>query len=248
MPSPLASLSAAVGSLLDRARRRFETLRPTYDAVAVGLVLLVTVSVVGGIVGLGAVFDATIDREVTVDNPDRPSEAACDSFGDEDSLIGERCDQPKRIDVDVGEELQGTLGEYVVYGLFGVPIWWGLFAVALHAGARLTGGSGSLGDSFVIAAWAIVPELLRLAAGLAAIWYALSTATIDGETFGAVANEIVAAIGAMRAPLLVVSALVIGIQWVIAVAGLEASHDLDRVTAGTVAGALALIGFLLAAV
>ena len=248
MPSPLASLSATVGSLLDRARRRFETLRPTHDAVAVGLVLLVTVSTVGGIVGLGAVFDATIDREVTVDNPERPSAATCDSFGDEDSLIGERCDRPERVDVDVGEEIRDTVGEYAAYGLFGVPIWWGLFAVALHAGARLAGGSGSLSDSFVIAAWAIVPELLRLAAGLAAIWYALATATIDGETLGAVANETVAAIGAMRAPLLAISALVIGVQWVIVVAGLEASHDLDRATAGTVAGALAVIGFLLAAV
>ena len=247
MPSPLAALSAAVGSLLDRSRRHFETSRSRSGAVAVGLVLLVTLATVGGIVGLGAAFDATIDREVTVDNPDRPSETTCESFGD-DSLIGEQCDRPERIDVDVGEELRRATGDYVAYGLFGVPIWWGIFALALHGGARLAGGDGSVGDSFVIAAWALVPEILRLAAGLAAVWYALSTATVGGETIRAIANEIVAAIGTIQVPLIVASALVIAVQWVIVVGGLEAAHDLDRGTAGAVAGAFAVLGFLLAAV
>lgn len=248
MPSPLSALPAAVGSLLDRSRRRFETPRERPGAVAAGIVLVVTLATVGGVVGLGAAFDATIDREVTVDNPDRPPESTCDAFGDDDSLIGERCDRPQRADVDVGEELRRATGDYVAYGLFGVPIWWGIFALALHGGARFAGGSGSLGDSCVIAAWALVPELLRLAAGLAAVWYALSTAAVDGETVRAIADEIVAAIGTMRAPLLAASALVVAVQWVIVAGGLEAAHDLDRGTAGRVAGAFALFGFALAAV
>lgn len=52
----------------------------------------------------------------------------------------------------------------------------------------------------------------------------------------------------MRTPLLAVSALVVAVQWVIVVGGLEATHDLDRGTAGRVAGAFAALGFLLAAV
>jgi len=248
MPSPLALPSGAVGSLLDRSRGHFETVRPRSGAVAAGLVLLVTVSTVAGIFALGAAFDATIDREVTVENPDRPPEATCESFGDDDSLVGERCDRPKRVDVDVGEELRSATGDYVAYGAFGVPIWWGIFALALHGGARLAGGSGSVGDSFVIAAWAILPEIVRLGGGIAAVWYALSTTAVDGATIEAIANEIVAAIGAMQAPLLGVSAVVIAVQWVIVVGGLEATHGLDRGTAGTVAGAFAVLGFLLAAV
>lgn len=248
MPSPIAPLSRAVGSLLDRSRAHFETVRPRSGAVAVGLVLLVTVSTVAGILALGAAFDATIDSEVTVDNPDRPPEATCETWGDDDSLIGERCDRPKRIEVDVGEELRSATGDYVAYALFGVPIWWGIFALVLHGGARLAGGSGSVGDSFVIAAWAILPEILRLAAGLAAIRYALSATTVDGATIEAIANEIVAAIGTMEATLLAASALVIAVQWVIVVGGLEAAHDLDRGTAGTVAGAFAALAFLLAVV
>ncbi|MFO8114547.1 MAG: Yip1 family protein [Halorubrum sp.] len=248
MPSPFAALAEGVGSLLDGARRHFERDRPRSGAVAVGLVLFVTAATVAGVLALGVAFDATIDREVTVDNPDRPPEATCESFGDDDSLIGERCDRPERIDVDVGEELRRATGDYAGYGLFGVPIWWAIFALALHGGARLAGGSGSVGDSFAIAAWALVPEVIRLAAGLAAIWYALATATVDGETVEAIANQIVAAIGAMDAPLLAVSALVVAIQWVIVAGGLEAVHGLDRGTAGTVAGAFAVLVFLLAAV
>lgn len=248
MPSPFDPLANGVRSLLDSSRRHFERNRPRSGAVAIGLVLLVTLATVGGVLALGAAFDATIDREVTVDNPDRPPEATCESFGDDDSLIGEDCDRPERIDVDVGEELRRATGDYVGYGLFVVPVWWAIFALALHGGARLAGGSGSVGDSFAIAAWALVPEILRLAAGVAAIWYALATTTVTGETMRAIANEIVAAIGTIETPLLVASAIVVAIQWVVVAGGLQAAHDLDRGTAGTVAGAFAALGFLLAAV
>ncbi|MGQ3328908.1 YIP1 family protein [Halorubrum sp. FL23] len=250
MPSPLAPLSGVVGSLLDRSRAGFRRLKPGGKALAVGVVVVVTVATAVGVVALGAAFDATIDREVTVDNPDRPPESTCETFGedDESSVFAEQCDQPERIDVNVGEELQRATGGYVGYALIGVPIWWTVFALVLHGGARLAGGAGSIGDSFVIAAWAIAAEVARLTAGLAAIWYALASASVDGTTVEAIANELVAAISAMEGPLLVASAAVVAVQWVVVGGGLEAYHDLDRGVAGTVAGALALCGLLLAMV
>ncbi|KKF39715.1 hypothetical protein FK85_26360 [Halorubrum saccharovorum] len=249
MPSPLAAPSKLVSGLLDRSRAGFRWLKPDNQMFTVGVVVFVTLAATLGIVALGAAFDATIDREVTVDNSDRPPESTCEAFGDdEDSLVAEQCDEPERIDVDVGEELQSASGDYVGYALIGVPIWWAIFALALHGGARLAGGAGSLGDSFVIAAWAIAAELARLVAGLAAIWYALATTTVDGTTMESIAREIVAAISAMQGPLLAASAVVIGVQWVVVVGGLEAYHDLDRGVAGAVASVFALLGFVLAAV
>lgn len=249
MPSPLAAPASVASGVLDRARDHFESPKRTSGAVAVGLVLLVTAGTVAGVFVLGTAFDATIDREVTVDNPDRPPESTCDAFGDdEDSLIAEQCDRPARIDVDVGAELRSATTGYAGYAVVGIPIWWVVFGLVLHGGARFAGGSGSVGESFVIAAWAIVPELVRLAAGLAAIWYALATTTIEGTTMRAVAEEVIAAIGAVSTPLLAVSAVVIAVQWVIVVGGLEAVHDLDRGTAGTVAGVLAALAFLIALV
>jgi len=140
MPSPLAPLSGLVSGLLDRSRAGFRWLKPDKQALTVGVVVFVTLATTLGIVALGAAFDATIDREVTVDNPDYPPESTCETFGgDGDSVFVEQCDRPERIDVDVGEELRSASGEYVGYALIGVPIWWAIFALALH------GGRASLG-------------------------------------------------------------------------------------------------------
>jgi len=234
MPSPLAPLSGLVSGLLDRSRAGFRWLKPDKQALTVGVVVFVTLATTLGIVALGAAFDATIDREVTVDNPDYPPESTCETFGEDgDSVFVEQCDRPERIDVDVGEELRSASGEYVGYALIGVPIWWAIFALALHGGARASLGIGSLGDSFAIAAWAIAAEVVaRLVAGLGAIWYVLATTTVEGTTMESIATEIVAAISTMQGPLLVASAVVISVQWVVVVGGLEAYHDLDRGSRG----------------
>ncbi|MGM0448014.1 MAG: YIP1 family protein [Methanobacteriota archaeon] len=247
MPSPFAALADLPGSLLDRVRDAFDS--PRAGAVAVAIVVVVTIGTSLGIVALGGVFDATVDRQITVDNPDRPSESTCESFGDDaDSVLADQCDEPERVEVDAGEELRDAATGYIHYGLLGVPIWWVLFAGALHVGARIAGGSGSVGDSFVIAGWAIGVELLRLAVGLVAIWYALSNAALAGSTFEALSTELVAAITSATGPLLVASAVGIAVQWVVVVGGLEAEHDLDRGTAAGVATFFAVVALLLAAV
>lgn len=246
MPSPLAAVASLPGSLLDRVRDAFDS--PSAGAVAVVTVLVVTIGTSLGIVALGGVFDATVDQQITVDNPDRPAESTCETFGDDDSVVADRCEEPERIEVDAGAELRDAATGYVHYGLLGVPIWWALFSVALHVGARVAGGSGSVGESFVIAGWAIGVELLRVAVGLAAIWYALSNAAIAGSSFEALTTDLVAALTGVTGPLLVASAVGIAVQWVVVVGGLEAQHDLDRGTAAGVATVFAALALLLAAV
>ncbi|ELZ59320.1 MULTISPECIES: YIP1 family protein [Halorubrum] len=245
MPSPFALLPRPVGGLLDRVRDGFESPRAT--SVAVAMLVIVTIGTALGVVALGGIFDATIDQQVTVDNPDRPPESTCETFGDDpDSVFGERCDEPARIEVDAGAELREAADGYIHYGLIGVPIWWGIFALALHVGARVAGGEGSVGDSFLIAGWALVGELLRVIAGLAAIWFALSNAAITGSTGEAIARDAVAAITGTTGPLLVASAVAIAVQWAIVVGGLEARHDLGRGTAAGVATVFAAVALLLA--
>ena len=247
MPSPLAALASLPGGLVDRVRDAFGS--PRAGSVAVAMLVVVTVGTALGIVALGAVFDATVDQQITVDNPDRPPESTCETFGDDsDSVLADQCDEPKRIEVDAGEELRDAATGYIHYGLLGVPLWWIMFALALHVGARVAGGSGSVGDSFVIAGWALGAELLRLGAGIAAIWYALSNAAPAGSSFEALATDLVAAITGATGPLLVASAIAVAIQWVVVVAGLEAEHDLGRGAAAGVATFFAAIALLLAAV
>lgn len=247
MPSPIALPSRPIGGVLDRVSDAFES--PRAGPTAIAAVVFVTVGTALGIVALGAVFGATVDQQITVDNPDRPPEATCERFGDDaDSFVAERCDEPEQIEIDAGAELRDAATSSLHYALIGVPIWWALFALALHGGAWVAGGSGSVADSFVIAGWALVSELLRVVAGVAAIWYALSNAAITGGTLEALESDLVAAITSATEPLLVASAVAIAIQWVIVVGGLEAKHDLDRGTAAGVATVFAVIGLLLAAV
>ncbi|MDB2236430.1 YIP1 family protein [Halorubrum ezzemoulense] len=247
MPSPLAVLTSPIGSVLDRVRDAFDS--PRAGTVAVAMLVVVTIGTSVGIIALGAVFDATVDQQITVDNPDRPPESTCETFGDDpDSAFAEECDEPKQIEVDAGEELSDAANGYIHYGLLGVPIWWVAFALALHVGALVAGGSGSVGDSFVIAGWAIGAELLRLGAGIVAIWYTLSNAAPAGSSFEALTTDLVAAITSATGPLLVASAVAIAIQWVVVVGGLEAVHDLDRGPAAGVATFFAAIALLIAAV
>ncbi|MEZ3164008.1 YIP1 family protein [Halorubrum sp. RMP-47] len=247
MPSPLAAFASPIGRVLDRVRDAFDS--PRAETVAVATLVVVTVGTSLGIVALGGVFDATVDRQITVDNPDRPPESTCETFGDDpDSVFAEECDEPARIEVDAGEELRDAASGYVHYGLLGVPLWWAFFAVALHVGARVAGGSGSASDAFVIAGWAMAGELLRVAAGVAGIWYVLSNASVAGPTPEALANDVVAAVTSATGPLLAASAVAIAVQWVIVVAGLEATYDLDRGVAAGVATFFAAIALLIAAV
>ena len=246
MPSPLAALASPIGHLLDRVRDAFDS--PRAGAVAVAMLVIVTIGTTLGIVALGGIFDATVDQQITVDNPDRPPESTCETFGDDsDSVFAEECDEPAKIEVDAGSELRDAATGYLHYGLLGVPLWWALFAVALHLGARVAGGSGSATDAFVIAGWALVGELLRVGAGVAGIWYALSNATISGSTGEAVAGDVVAAITGATGPLLVASAVAIAVQWVVVVGGLEAEYDLGRGAAAGVATFFAVPALLLAA-
>ena len=245
MSTPLAALTRPLGALLDRVRSAFRG----RDAatVAIAMLVLVTIGTSVGILALGAVFDATVDQQITIDNPDRPSESTCETFGD-DSAFADECDEPARIEVDAGGVIQEGTGDYLHYGLIGVPIWWAVFGLALHGGARLAGGSGSVGDSFVVAGWALVGELLRVIAGLAAIWYVLSTATFTGATIETLGPELLAAITTANGPLLVASAVAVAVQWVIVVGGLEAEHDLDRGSAAGVATVFAAVTLLVTAV
>ncbi|RLM52494.1 YIP1 family protein [Halorubrum sp. Atlit-28R] len=247
MPSPFAALASLPGSVLDRVRDGFDS--PHAGTVAVAMLVVATIGTSLGIVALGGVFDATVDQGITVDNPDRPSESTCETFGDEPgSMFAEECDEPERIEVDAGEELRDAATGFIHYGLLGVPLWWVVFALALHVGALVAGGSGSAGDSFVIAGWAVGAELLRLGAGIVGIWYTLSNADPAGSSFEALTTDLVAAVTGLTGPLLVASAVAIAIQWVIVVAGLESRHDLGRGAAAGVATFFAASALALAAV
>lgn len=245
MPSPLSALRGAGTAALDRSAGFFEREWVRSPVVVLVVVAAVAVLTAAGVAGLGVVFEATIDQQITVDNPAHTPDWVCEDEGPS-SAFADGCDEPETIQVDAGSELRDVAMEFVPVILIGVPIWWIVFGGVLHLGARLANGEGSIGDSLAIAAWAIVPELLRLAAGIVAIHYALDAAAISGATPEALVDDATAAMASVEGPLAVASLLTIAVQWWIVVGGLETRHDLPRDAAAGLAALFGVIAFLFA--
>lgn len=245
MPSPPSALRGAGSAALDRSAAFFEREWVRSPVVVLVIVAAVAVLTAAGVAGLGVVFEATIDQQVTVDNPAHTPDWVCENE-EPNSAFADGCDEPETIRVDAGEQLREVTMRFVPILLVGVPIWWVVFGGALHVGTLVAGGDGSIGDSLSIAAWALVPELLRLAAGIVAIRLALDAASVGGTTPEALVDEATAAITSVEGPLAVASLLTIAVQWWIVVGGLETRHDLSRGAAAGLAALFGVVAFLFA--
>ncbi|GAB3410592.1 hypothetical protein GCM10027435_01370 [Haloparvum alkalitolerans] len=246
MPSTFARLRAALGRAATAPHRFFDRRSPSLGT-AVVVVLAVAVCVSLGIVALGAVFDATIDATVTVENPDRPPEWVCEQHGTDgggdgtdggtatDGPFASSCEEPEYVDVDAGAELRDAVGGYVHYGFLGVLLWWVFSAGVFHAAARFAGGSARFGASLTAAAWALVPELLRMGAALALLYGALRSATVSAAGMEALADDVLAALATVEPWLVVASLLTVALEWWILAAAGESFHDLSRSSAAVAA-------------
>lgn len=232
-----------------RPDRYFKSREP--DA-ARGLVVaaLVTIASVALVAGLGVVFTEKIDGTVMIDNPDRPSEAFCDS--DPNSMFTEMsevsfdCDAPAEIERDIDPIIRDALGQFYLSMLVGLPIALLGTAVVLHVGTAVCGGRGGFGNSFAVTAWGFAPILVTMPLGLAALWLLMDPVTITPETAPAVLERTV--LGSLRPWLPVATALnVASTAWgaVVWTFGLERGRDVSRAQAAAVAAVTASVFFLI---
>lgn len=240
-------MPAALESVLQflRSPRAFFADRPPAETlpIAAGLVVAYTVALVGALLLIGSIMAGSIDATVTMDNPDRPPAQICDTMGEQsDSLVADRCDQPETIERDAGALLQETIHEFVPYALVGPFLLWGIGGVVLFAAGRLAAGSPSLGGSFGLAGWAVVPEFVRLGVVLTAFWVAFRDVTItDPENV----ELLEAALAPVEPVLFVSSILVLGWQWYLLTGGLSEDADVSRVAAAVAVGVpLVIFGLL----
>ncbi len=247
MPSTLDRLRSAIRSVATAPHRFFDR-RSASLAAAFVVVLAVAIGVSLGVLALGVVFDATIDATVTVENPDRPPEWVCEQHGTEspddgagagtyapDDPFASACEEPEYVDVDAGSELRDAVGGYVHYGFLGVLIWWVFSAGVFHAAALFAGGSARFGASLVAAAWALVPELLRMGAVLALLYATLRSTTVTDAGMEALADDVLDALVAIEPRILVVSLVTVSLEWWILAAAGESFHDLSRTSAAVAA-------------
>lgn len=198
--------------------------------VASAIVVLLAVGLVGGILLLGSMLAGAVDATVTMDNPDRPPDFVCDRHADDpDSVFGEGCDEPATIERDAGTLVEEAVQDYVWIGLVVPFVLWVLGAGVLYVIGRLAGGTPSFAGTLALSGWAALPELFRLAVGLAALDIALSGVTItDPERSVSVLRTAMAPIE----PVLFVASLVtVGWQWYLLAGGLSREADVPWGTA-----------------
>jgi len=239
--SALRRYVRALGTALRHPREFFADHSLAREPAAVlGTVVLVAGVTVVGLALLGSVMAATIDATVLVDNPERPPDWVCEQHGDDpDSLRYESCQESEQVERDVGEVLRSLVLDRLHYGVVGVGLAWVLIAAGLHLGALALGGDGGFGDALTVVAWSLPVEAVRVAVGLAAMWWVLASREF-GDGVAALEREVVDAIASVEPVLIGVTLLVTGVQWRVWRGGLEAHHDLSPGAAGAVAGVVAV--------
>ncbi|WP_254861869.1 Yip1 family protein [Halovivax gelatinilyticus] len=203
--------------------------------VAFAIVAVFAFALAISILTMGTVLADSTEITETVDNPDRPSEAICEQYGDDPhSPYGDRCDEPETIERDGSDAIMDAVSGYAGIGLVSTFVLWVLAGGVLYAGGRLAGGTPSFRGSLALAGWAALPEFGRLAVGLGGLWVGL-----DGVTLTDPENAVETLRVAMEPidPILVfVSLLTAAIQWRLLTGGMIHEGELSRPAAALCTG------------
>lgn len=189
---------------------------------AMGVLLVFAITLVGAMFLIAEILAGAIDGPVIVDNPDRPSQQICESFED---VRPDGCDEPEQIERSPEALMRDAISGYVGVALFGIFVMWVLGTASFNLMARVLGGAPSLSGTAALAAWAALPEFLRLGAGVVAIHFAVSDVTVtDPETEMQV---LIDALRSVEPHLAVVTLLTFLWQWYLVTGGLANDADLS---------------------
>jgi hypothetical protein len=237
VPDSLPGTAAAAAVL--RPDSYFETHAPGLSLVRALAVVALSASVVAAVVWAvgGALAEAV--AHVSVPNPDRPPDWACE----DGALETAGCSAPER--VPASRVLRDVLGRFVVFAFLGIPGVWVASGLLVYAGAHLAGGDGSLRDTFAVTAWGLVPTTVTAVASGGVLVWLLSTRGLSAGTLEAVVPELQALLAGPTALALAAVGLV-GVAWqaVVHYYGVREAHRLSPGGAATVAGLYALVSAL----
>ncbi|WP_058994583.1 YIP1 family protein [Haloarcula sp. CBA1127] len=169
MPSTIRTFLLRPGAFFEQRRGQLNGFRG--GGLALGIAVVVTVVLGVALRLFAAQFTGTVER----DNPARPPELMCEDGG-VGGITVSGCDEPATRTVEVGSLVWDYATE-VLPGLFVdfIIVWIGLM-LGLYVGAKLTGGSGRLGETAEITAWGLLPSVVGVAAGGAAlVFFAANT-------------------------------------------------------------------------
>lgn len=146
---------------------------------ASGVVLAIALLTTTGVAAVGWQFATSIDATVTETVMEPWPAETCESF-QEMNHTPEPCtiDEPRTREVDVGAEIWQMLVGKLPLVFFGTLLGWVLIAAGLHVVSVMFDGEGSFGATLSVAGWAMVPQVVQLAVGLAS-----ASLLIHGTTF-----------------------------------------------------------------
>ena len=162
MPSSIRTFLLRPGAFFGQRRDQLNGFRG--GGLALGIAVAVTVVLGIALRLFAAQFTGTVER----DNPAHPPEQMCEASGGS-SITVSGCDEPATRTVEVGSLIWDYATE-LLPGLFvGFIIVWVGLVLGLYAGAKLAGGSGRFGETAAITAWGLLPSVVGVAAGSAAL-------------------------------------------------------------------------------
>lgn len=234
LPCMSPSTRESVQQLLVHPTEYFERKEPAATLpVAAALVGLLALATVIATFVVGSMLAGAVDATVTMDNPERPPDWMCEDPNDADSTPA-GCGEPKTVERDAGSLVYDATTEYAMMALFAPFLIWLVGGLVLNAAGRVAAGSPSVAGTFALAGWAALPELFRLAVGLAALRYALWNTTITSV------EQAPEALQAAMAPVepVVTAATILTVlwQWHLLSGGLAVDADVPRRVAAVAVG------------
>ncbi|AEM57891.1 hypothetical protein HISP_11725 [Haloarcula hispanica N601] len=175
MPSIIRTFLLRPGAFFEQRRDRLNGLRG--GGLALGIAVVVTI-VLGVALRLFAdQFTGTVER----DNPARPPEQLCEDGG-VGGITVSGCDEPATQTVEVGSFIWDYATRALPRLFFGLIIAWIGLMIGLYVGAKLAGGSGRFGETAEITAWGLLPSVVGVAAGGAALVFFAATTDLSASS------------------------------------------------------------------
>ncbi|QLD90191.1 YIP1 family protein [Natronomonas salina] len=237
LPAPLAALLTPKRFFAESEHRR-----DAWNAlVVVSVIALIATASYGG---MGLLFASSLDATVTVDNPERPPEWACETPTLE--MNEEDCQRPAEIERDAGDLLLEMWVQYIPHVFLGTYAAWLLVGSLLFGMGRLMGAGVRWSDTLVVWGWAMLVDLLQAFVALGFVAWLTAGRTVTAETEA----ELLAEVEAMAAavPEFNPLPLLVGAWQIVVVGyGLSETQDISVVHAALAAAAVLLPVSLFAA-
>ncbi|WP_225307711.1 MULTISPECIES: YIP1 family protein [unclassified Haloarcula] len=229
MPSSIRAFLLRPGAFFEQRRDRLNGFRG--GGLALGIAVAVTVVLGVALRLFAAQFTGTVER----DNPARPPEQMCEDGG-VGGITVSGCDEPATQTVELGSIIWDYATEALPGLFFGFVIVWIGLMIGLYVGAKLAGGSGKFGETAEITAWGLLPSVVGVVAGGAALVFFAANTDLSASSPAVLLEQVRGLQNGLSG--LVFLAIQIGTAvWQAAVwaSGLRVVHEISRYAAVAIA-------------